>query len=76
MRSDHGALVGEMLVGEVGALRLLERAHPFGDVVILDFGELLEIAENDRARRRGHLIRAKFCHGGGEVDNRVIRLGQ
>ena len=44
-----GLMFGEMLHRQIGALRLLERAHPFGNfIVLLDLGELLEIAPDNR----------------------------
>ena len=56
-RVPHWALFGEMLDRQIGALGLLERAHPFGNFIVLfDLRKLLEITPDNRIGLSGHLI--------------------
>ena len=56
----------------VPAVRGIQRAHPFADLVVLDLGELFEISADDGRGVRRCAIRAYFGHGRGEMYDGII----
>jgi len=64
-----------MLYCQVRPLGLFECTHPFGGLVILDFGELFEVATSNCIGLCRHLVGPEFRDSRGQVDHALSGRG-